>query len=150
MDERFGLERFVRAQEGVYEAALGELRAGRKRSHWVWFIFPQMKGLGRSETSEFYGIGSMEEARAYLADATLGPRLRECARAVNAVEGRTAEAIFGWPDDVKFRSSMTLFARAAEAAGDVEAAAEFRAGLTRYFGGEEDPRTVEMLRQHAG
>lgn len=141
MDDRFNLERFVRAQEGVFEQALSELRAGQKRSHWMWFIFPQRKGLGRSATSEFYGIGSMAEARAYLGHKLLGPRLRECARAVNAVEGRTAEEIFGWPDDAKFRSSMTLFARAAEAAGDAEAAAEFRAALDKYFGGEEDPET---------
>ncbi|HEU5352520.1 MAG TPA: DUF1810 domain-containing protein [Terracidiphilus sp.] len=141
-EEGFNLERFVRAQEGAFEEALSELRAGQKRSHWIWFIFPQRKGLGRSATSEFYGIGSMEEAQAYLKHPVLGLRLRECARAVNAVEGRTAEAIFGWPDDVKFRSSMTLFARAAEAAGNAEAAAEFRAGLDKYFGGEEDPETA--------
>jgi uncharacterized protein (DUF1810 family) len=145
MDDRFNLERFVRAQEGAFEDVLGELRAGEKRSHWIWFIFPQRKGLGRSATSEFYGIGSMQEVRAYLKHPVLGPRLRACTSAVNAVEGRTAEAIFGWPDDVKFRSSMTLFARAAEAAGDAEAAAEFRAALGKYFGGEEDPRTVAWV-----
>ncbi|HEV2214660.1 MAG TPA: DUF1810 domain-containing protein [Terracidiphilus sp.] len=143
MEDRLELERFVLAQEGVFEQALGELRAGQKRSHWMWFIFPQRRGLGRSATSEFYGIGSMEEARAYLAHGVLGPRLRECVRAVNAVEGRTAEAIFGWPDGAKFCSSMTLFARAAEATGDAEAAAEFRAGLDKYFGGAEDPQTAE-------
>lgn len=143
-EDRFDLERFVRAQEGAYEEALGELCAGRKRSHWIWFIFPQRKGLGQSATSEFYGIGSMEEAQAYLNHPVLGPRLRECTRAVTAVEGRTAGEIFGWPDDVKFRSSMTLFARAAEAEGDAEAAAEFRAALDKYFGGAEDPRTVDM------
>ena len=144
--DRFNLERFVRAQVGAFEQALRELRAGRKQSHWIWFIFPQRKGLGRSATSEFFGIGSMEEAQAYLAHAVLGPRLKECVRAVNAAEGRTAEEIFGWPDDVKFRSSMTLFARAAEAAGDAEAAAEFRAALTKYFGGEEDPQTAGWAR----
>lgn len=143
VEDRFNLERFVRAQEGVFEQALGELRAGRKRSHWMWFIFPQRRGLGQSATSEFYGIRSMEEARAYLAHAVLGSRLRECTRAVSAVEGRTAEAIFGWPDDAKFCSSMTLFARAAEAAGDAAAAAEFRAALGKYFGGAEDPQTAE-------
>ena len=116
-EDGFDLARFVRAQVGAFEQALRELRAGRKQSHWIWFIFPQRKGLGRSATSEFYGIGSMEEAQAYLAHPVLGPRLRECTRVVNAVEGRTAQAIFGWPDDVKFRSSMTLFARAAETAG---------------------------------
>ena len=121
-NDPFRLERFLEAQEPVYEQVCKELREGRKRSHWIWFIFPQRKGLGRSATSEFYGIGSMEEARAYLAHPVLGQRLRECTRAVNAVEGRTAEA-----------------------EGDAEAAAEFRAALDKYFGGAEDPRTAEWM-----
>ncbi|MGB6974443.1 MAG: DUF1810 domain-containing protein [Terracidiphilus sp.] len=146
----FGLERFVRAQEGAYGDVLDELRAGQKRSHWMWFVFPQLKGLGRSATSDFFGIESMEEARAYLKHEVLGPRLRECARLVNAVEGRRIVEILGWPDDMKFRSSMTLFARAAEAAGNVESAAEFRAALEKYFGDEEDPRTVEREGSGAG
>ena len=144
MKDPFHLERFLAAQEEVYSGVVEELRAGSKRSHWIWFIFPQRKGLGHSPQADYYGIESLAEARAYLAHGALGMRLRECVRLVHLVEGRSIREILGWPDDVKFRSSMTLFARAAEAAGDAEAAAEFRAGLDKYFGGEEDPRTVEM------
>ena len=139
MDDPFHLERFVEAQAPIYARALAELRAGDKRSHWMWFVFPQLAGLGLSPTAQRYAIGSLEEARAYLAHPLLGPRLRECAAAVNAVEGRSAHRIFGSPDDLKFRSSMTLFR---EAAPDEPA---FRAALDRYFAGEADPRTLELL-----
>ena len=108
----FHLERFVEAQDGVYERVCEELKGGKKRSHWMWFIFPQIRGLGRSPMAERFAIGSLEEARAYLGHAILGARLRECTGLVNAVEGRSASEIFGFPDDLKFHSSMTLFARA--------------------------------------
>jgi uncharacterized protein (DUF1810 family) len=135
----FHLERFVEAQDGVYERVCEELRQGEKRSHWMWFIFPQIRGLGRSPMAERFAIGSLEEARAYLAHSVLGERLRECTRLVNAVEGRAASEIFGDPDDLKFHSSMTLFARA----GDGEAG--FREALEKYFGGKEDEGTVERI-----
>jgi uncharacterized protein (DUF1810 family) len=140
MKDPFNLERFVKAQADVFPQVLKELGAGEKRSHWIWFIFPQMKGLGRSAPAEFYGIGSLAEAQAYARHPLLGPRLVECTRLVNHVEGRTIREIFGYPDDLKFRSSMTLFARAAE--DD----AEFNAALKKYFSGEEDPLTTAMLR----
>jgi uncharacterized protein (DUF1810 family) len=133
-----GLERFVTAQEGVYAAALNELRQGRKRSHWMWFIFPQLRGLGASALSWRYGIESKDEAAAYLDHDLLGPRLSECARAVNAISGRSAEEIFGPVDAMKLRSSMTLF----ELAGG---GAPFRQCLDSYFGGTPDPRTIDLL-----
>jgi uncharacterized protein (DUF1810 family) len=142
MDEP--LERFVSAQSAVYPQVLEELRGGEKRGHWIWFIFPQMKGLGHSSQSEYYGIDSLEEAAAYLRHPVLGERLRECTRLVTLVEGRTINRILGTPDDLKFRSSMTLFARAAEEA-DLDSA-EFNDALKKYFGGEGDARTVAMLR----
>src|SRR5689334_13159806 len=108
------LERFVEAQDRVFDQALGELRAGRKRSHWMWFVFPQVAGLGMSATSRTYAIASLEEARAYLDHPVLGPRLVECAEAVLAHPERTALEVMGSPDDVKLRSSMTLFARAGD------------------------------------
>lgn len=140
MRDGFHLERFVEAQADVYADVLDELRGGRKWGHWMWFIFPQMKGLGRSDMAQYYGIGSMEEATAYLHHPVLGPRLRECTDLVNRAEGRTIHEIFGTPDDMKFRSSMTLFARAAE--DD----AVFRAALDKYFHGKPDPLTEELLR----
>ena len=109
----FNLERFVRAQADVFPQVLAELCAGEKRSHWIWFIFPQMKGLGRSSLAEFYGIGSLAEAQAYARHPVLGPRLAQCTQLVNQVEGRSIREILGYPDDLKFRSSMTLFAHAA-------------------------------------
>jgi uncharacterized protein (DUF1810 family) len=136
----FNLERFVEAQADVFAQVLAELGAGEKRSHWIWFIFPQMKGLGRSSLAEFYGIGSLAEAEAYLRHPVLGPRLVECTRLVNQVEGRSIREILGYPDDLKFRSSMTLFARTAEEN------AKFDAALKKYFGGEADPLTEAMLR----
>ena len=140
--DRFGLERFVRAQEGVYEQACAELRTGRKRTHWMWFIFPQIKGLGSSEMAARYAIRSIEEARAYLEHPVLGPRLRECSEIVVGVDGRTVEEIFGYPDDLKFHSSMTLFAQAAEIS---EEDLVFSRALDKYFGGREDAATIARL-----
>jgi len=139
MEDPYDLDRFISAQAGVFEQVLVELEAGEKRSHWVWFIFPQLKGLGRSSRAEFYGIGSLVEAAAYARHPVLGPRLEQCTRLVNAVEKRTIEQILGFPDDLKFRSSMTLFARA------VPENALFSDALKKYFNGEPDPRTVELL-----
>lgn len=135
----FDLQRFVDAQERVYDTVLEELRAGRKRSHWIWFVFPQLRGLGRSPTAQRYGIASLAEARAYLAHDVLGPRLRECADLVARSEQSSADALFGWPDNLKVRSSMTLFGRAAD---DPEV---FDRVLAKYYGGEPDPLTVELL-----
>jgi len=132
------LERFVVAQDGVHDTALAELRAGRKRTHWMWFVFPQIAGLGSSPAARRYAISGLDEARAYLAHPVLGPRLAEAARTVLAVEGRSAEQILGHPDDLKLRSSMTLFARAADDP------AVFEAVLARYYDGP-DPRTEELL-----
>jgi uncharacterized protein (DUF1810 family) len=132
------LNRFVSAQAAVYPEALAELKEGRKRTHWMWFVFPQIAGLGVSPTAQRYAIRSLDEARAYLAHPVLGPRLAECARAVLAVDGKTAEDIFGYPDDLKLRSSMTLFARAADDPG------VFQAVLDRYYDGP-DPKTLDLL-----
>lgn len=136
----YHLERFVEAQSnGVYGQALNELRAGRKTSHWMWFIFPQASGLGSSPTSQRYAIGSLAEARAYLDHPVLGSRLTECARAILAHSDRTARHIMGSPDDAKLRSSMTLFALAA--ASELV----FQQVLDTFFAGERDPRTVDFL-----
>lgn len=135
----FDLQRFVDAQARVYPDVLDELRAGRKRSHWIWFIFPQIAGLGSSPTAAKYAISSLDEARAYLRHDLLGPRLHECARLVNAVQDRSIGEIFGSPDDLKVRSSMTLFARATQDNQD------FVELLERYYDGEEDRLTVEQL-----
>jgi uncharacterized protein (DUF1810 family) len=139
MTDPFDLARFVDAQGATYPRALQELQAGDKRSHWMWFIFPQVAGLGFSAMAQRYAISGLDEAQAYLQHPVLGERLRVCAAAVNAVTGRTAHQVFGSPDDMKFRSSMTLFGRAAP---DEPA---FRAALERYFEGQEDPRTLEIL-----
>ncbi|CAO4164794.1 DUF1810 domain-containing protein [Methylorubrum aminovorans] len=141
MDDGFDLNRFVEAQAGVYETALAELRGGRKRSHWMWFVFPQIAGLGFSAMARRYAIGSLAEARAYLAHPLLGERLRTCTRAVNAWEDRSAHTLFGAPDDVKFRSSMTLFAQADPDAPD------FTRALATFFDGQPDPLTLERLSQ---
>ncbi len=135
----FDLERFVTAQASMISTVLDELKAGRKRTHWMWFIFPQVRGLGRSPTAEFYGLSSLDEARAYLAHPVLGPRLILCTETVLAVEGRSLQAIFGSPDDLKFCSSMTLFALAA---GEDESV--FRQALARYCEGRLDERTVVL------
>jgi uncharacterized protein (DUF1810 family) len=135
----FNLRRFLTAQERDYPRALAELRAGEKRSHWMWYIFPQAEGLGFSATARLYAIKSAEEARAYLAHAVLGERLRECASALLQVEGRSARQIMGSPDDLKLRSSATLFA-AVSPPDSV-----FERLLHQYFGGQRDERTLELL-----
>jgi uncharacterized protein (DUF1810 family) len=141
-DDPFDLSRFVRAQERVYDAVLAELKSGRKRTHWMWFVFPQIEGLGHSSTSHHYAIKSSEEARQYLNHPVLGKRLVECAQALLSVEGRSVSQIFGYPDDLKLRSSMTLFARVTPDSPSV-----FDRVLQKYFRGEGDPRTLEMLRK---
>jgi uncharacterized protein (DUF1810 family) len=133
-----GLQRFLAAQEDVYATALAELKAGNKRTHWMWFVFPQISGLGLSSNAQFYGIASMDEARAYLTHEVLGPRLRECTQAVLGVEAKSLEAILGGVDAQKFLSSMTLFLRAS---GD----AIFREALDRYCDGIEDEKTLALL-----
>ena len=138
----FDLRRFVDAQDRVYDTVLAELRNGAKRSHWIWFVFPQLRGLGRSDTAHRYGVSSLDEARAYLAHPVLGPRLRECTRLVAAIDGRSVDDIFGWPDNMKVRSSMTLFAHAAT---EPEARADFRRVLDKFYSGEDDPATLELL-----
>lgn len=138
-DDPFDLNRFLEAQEGVYAHALAELRAGRKTSHWMWFVFPQIDGLGRSATARRYAIRSMDEARAYLAHPVLGARLRECTQAVMRLENRTASDIFGYPDDLKFCSSMTLFAQAAPQER------LFSEAVAGYCGGRMDGMTMAIL-----
>jgi uncharacterized protein (DUF1810 family) len=138
-DDPFGLRRFVDAQDPVIEAVRAELAAGRKAGHWMWFVFPQIAGLGRSPMAVRYAIGSRQEAAAYLAHPVLGSRLGGLTAVVNAVDGRPAREIFGSPDDLKFRSCMTLFA---EAAGD---ATVFTEALGKYFGGAGDPLTLDRL-----
>lgn len=134
------LDRFVSAQDGTYDKALAELRAGRKQTHWMWFVFPQLRGLGASPTAQYYGLASLDEARAYLAHDVLGPRLIECTKAVLGVHGSSLHEIFGSPDDLKFCSCMTLFALASDGAGNV-----FRQALARYCSGRSDERTVALL-----
>ena len=138
MTDPFHLQRFVDAQQGVYAQVCAELAAGCKRSHWMWFVFPQLQGLGRSATAQHYGIASKAEAQAYWAHPLLGPRLKQCTDLVLAVDGRSAQQIFGPPDDLKFRSSMTLFA---QATGEPV----FTRALQKYFDGDADPRTIELL-----
>ena len=139
MPELYNLDRFVTAQAPLYGRVCDELRAGHKTSHWMWFIFPQIAGLGSSPTARFFAIASLAEAVAYLQHPVLGPRLRECTNLVNGIEGRSAFDIFGSPDDLKFRSSMTLFN---EAASDIVV---FQQALDQYFAGEPDRRTLEIL-----
>ena len=139
----YDLSRFLEAQAGCYARALAELAAGEKMSHWMWFIFPQLQGLGSSPMARRYAISGPEEARAYLDHPTLGARLHECVRRVLAIEGRTAHEIFGSPDDLKLRSCLTLFASASP--GD----RVFGEALEKYFGGEPDPLTVRLLTSSA-
>lgn len=139
MSDIFDLERFVSAQAPVYPRVVLELRAGRKQSHWMWFIFPQIAGLGFSAMAQKYSIGSRAEAVAYLDHPVLGPRLRECTQLVNAVAGKDIHAILGSPDDMKFRSSMTLFAKIAADNAD------FVAALHKYYDGEFDAATIARL-----
>ncbi|EAP98515.1 hypothetical protein JNB_16163 [Janibacter sp. HTCC2649] len=138
------LERFVEAQDagGTYAAALAELRRGRKTSHWMWFVFPQLAGLGRSDLAVRYAASGLAEARSYLADPVLGQRLRECCSVLLELPGSDPVAVFGGIDAVKLRSSMTLFVRAAEAAPD---RGLFASVLDKYFDGAEDPATIELL-----
>jgi uncharacterized protein (DUF1810 family) len=135
----FDLQRFVEAQDRIYDDVRAELTAGAKASHWMWFVFPQLLDLGRSAMAIKYGIASKEEAQAYWQHGVLGLRLRECAELVLAVKGKTAFQIFGTPDDLKFRSSMTLFAQA------VPDEPMFERALAKYFGGRDDPGTMELL-----
>jgi uncharacterized protein (DUF1810 family) len=139
MNDPFNLRRFVDAQQPVLEQVSSELRAGYKVTHWMWFIFPQIRGLGFSHMANTYAISSREEAEAYLSHPLLGPRLRECTRLVNAVQGRSIEEIFGDPDFLKFRSSMTLFAHATS---DNQV---FLDALDKYYGGERDDSTLQKL-----
>ena len=140
ISDRFDLARFRTAHQGVFETALAELRAGRKRSHWMWFIFPQLRGLGHSPTAQFYGICSIEEALAYLDDPVLGDRLKLATEATLGLDGLSANALFGSPDDMKFHSSMTLFSVASGVAGS-----PFQLALDRYFAGTSDARTLALL-----
>lgn len=135
------LDRFVTAQDAVWTEVIAELTAGRKQSHWMWFVFPQCQALGRSQMARHYGIASLAEAREYLAHAVLGPRLRQCTQLVLAVQGRSAHAIFGSPDDLKFCSCMTLFGAAAGA----QERSLFDDALAGYYGGAADARTLAIL-----
>jgi len=144
MDDTYNLQRFVDAQAPVIDQVLEELREGRKRSHWMWYVFPQLRGLGHSAMAQAYGITGLDEARAYLAHPVLGPRLRECATLVAAVQERGIHAIFGSPDDMKFRSCMTLFSHADP--GDLA----FQECLRKYFGGQVDPLTEAMIQRQPG
>jgi uncharacterized protein (DUF1810 family) len=135
----YNLQRFIDAQHPIYGQIRDELQRGQKETHWMWFIFPQIKGLGISTTAQKYAIRGIDEAKAYLGHPLLGFRLRECTQLVSMVTGRTIEEIFGYPDHLKFHSSMTLFAKAST--GDKF----FTAALTKYFGGKLDRKTVELL-----
>ena len=140
----FELSRFVTAQDPIFDDVLAEFRAGRKQTHWMWFVFPQLSALGRSPTAQFYGIRSLDEARAYLAHPVLGQRLVRATDAALAVKGRSAHEIFGSPDDLKFRSSMTLFDEAA--GGETE---RFQVALERFYAGEPDRKTLDLIRSAA-
>jgi uncharacterized protein (DUF1810 family) len=139
MDDPFDLQRFVKAQNPVYERVCAELSSGRKSGHWMWFIFPQLRGLGSSPTAMAFGIASRQEAEAYLGHPVLGPRLRQCTGLMILIEGRSIGQIFDAPDDLKFRSSMTLFGSVATDN------AVFQSALRKFFGGEPDPRTLALI-----
>ena len=138
MTDPFDLQRFVDAQAPVYSRVIAELRQGQKQSHWMWFIFPQLAGLGHSPMAQRFALRSREEAMAYLGHGVLGPRLRQCTALVNAVAGRTIREILGSPDDLKFRSSMTLF-------GAVSSEPEFAAAIAKFYGGVSDRGTLDLL-----
>ena len=140
MIDNYNLNRFLQAQENTYQTALAEIRNGRKRSHWMWFIFPQVAGLGFSETSQFYAIKSIAEATAYLSHPVLGKRLVEISEALLTIDGKSANQIFGSPDDMKLKSSMTLFA----AVSDKDSV--FQKVLEKYFDGQEDSKTLHLLK----
>jgi uncharacterized protein (DUF1810 family) len=139
VDDPYGLGRFIDAQNLTYEKVCAELRAGRKQGHWMWFIFPQLKGLGHSQMANKFAISSRQEAEAYLKQQVLGPRLRECTRLVTLIEGRSITQILGYPDDLKFRSCMTLFASTAPE-NEI-----FKEAIQKYFSGEPDHQTIAML-----
>ncbi|MDR4465069.1 MAG: DUF1810 domain-containing protein [Nitrospira sp.] len=139
MADVYNLHRFLTAQAPTYDTVLAELRAGRKSSHWMWFIFPQIAGLGHSAMAQQFAIGSLDEAKAYLQHPVLGPRLRDCTQLVLNVEGRSTEEIFGYPDNLKFRSCMTLFLTAA-ADNTI-----FKDALLKYFDGKPDQSTLDIL-----
>ena len=141
MADPYDLDRFLKAQEDIYDTALEELRAGRKRSHWIWFVFPQLAGLGSSPTATFYAIKSLDEAAAYLAHPILGARLHESLKALQLLEPTNAGAVFGSLDATKFRSSLTLFAEADSGDPIIEGA------LDRWFGGQKDDTTLQLLRR---
>jgi uncharacterized protein (DUF1810 family) len=142
MEDRFNLDRFVKAQAPIYDIVLGELRAGQKRGYWIWYVFPRISGLGTTPTDTTYSIRSLAEARAYLQHPVLGPRLAQCIETVNAVRGRSAVDIFGYPDELKFHSSLTLFLLAAAGAKEK---VPFQAALDRFFAGKPDKVTVDKL-----
>lgn len=139
LSDPYNLQRFLDAQDEVFEQVCAELRAGRKESHWMWFVFPQLKGLGHSSLAKLYAISSLEEAEAYLNHAVLGARLKQCTQVVNEIDGRTVDQIFGYPDNLKFRSCMTLFA---QLPADSQI---FKDALEKYFGGQADPETLARL-----
>ena len=143
MSDAYNLQRFLDAQEGVYDRVLAELRAGRKSSHWIWFIFPQIAGLGYSAMAQKFAIASLDEARTYLQHPVLGPRIRACTQLVLDVNGRSAEEIFSYPDHLKFRSCMTLFMTAATDN------TLFKSALLTYFDGQPDQLTLDILTQHS-
>jgi uncharacterized protein (DUF1810 family) len=140
MGDRFNLQRFLDAQNPVYEQVCNELRASQKTTHWMWFIFPQIRGLAHSATANHFAISSLDEAKSYLEHPVLGARLRECTEIVNAVDGRTVNQIFGYPDNLKFHSSLTLFNAAAP--DDLI----FKRTLAKYFHAALDQRTIELLK----
>ena len=139
MSDPYDLQRFVHAQNPVFEQVCSELRQGRKQSHWMWFVFPQLRGLGASWMANKFGISSREEAEAYLRHPILAPRLVECTRLVNLAQGSSIEEVFGYPDNLKFHSSMTLFAQVAPESEI------FAAALQKYFGGQPDRLTLDRL-----
>lgn len=139
-EDAFDLARFVKAQAGIYEQALAEIRSGRKRSHWMWFIFPQFAGLGHSPMAQRYAIGSIAEARAYLADAVLGTRYRECVASLQALPATTAERVFGGIDAIKLKSSLTLF-------DEANHEPLFSEAIGRWFEGQRDEATLKLLRE---
>lgn len=134
------LQRFIDAQHGIYEVALGEIRTGKKRTHWMWFVFPQLKGLGHSATAQLYGIRDLHEAKSYLQHPVLGKRLREITDVLNNLRNDNAHEIFGHPDDLKLHSSLTLFTEVDEAPEAI-----FKKALTRFFGGRADAQTLRLL-----
>jgi uncharacterized protein (DUF1810 family) len=137
--QMFNLDRFISAQENIYDHVVAELKTGKKRSHWMWFIFPQIDGLGKSSTAKFYALKSLEEARAYFNHPILGQRLLECTQLVLSIKNRTASQIFGFPDDLKLKSSMTLFSLISPSES------EFNQVLVQFFDGEKDMRFIKII-----